>query len=224
VNKADVDVLDFSLTTSQSGNTSLLAATVDLTFQQSASGPQDNDLMIAFCQPRVVRGKPQTIHKTGQKVLDPQLSVGDAVQMSFGNISKSAEWDSTSSWMFQCLSQSRDAAEGHYNSLRLQLQARTHQNASSYYQRPLVAAAALENADISITVTSQVKLRTSMLQPLDRVWRPSLGSTGSQQRVIEIGSSVPATGLKAFDNLEELEEVICQHVQRENEQNVPYRK
>jgi hypothetical protein len=56
------------------------------------------------------------------------------------------------------------------------------------------------------------------------VWRPSLGSTKPQQRVVKIASSVPATGLKAFDTLEELEEVIRLHVERGNEQNVPSRK
>jgi hypothetical protein len=154
VNKADIDVLDFRLTTSQSGDTSLLAATVDLTDQQSAAGPKHNEPMVTFCQPTAIRGVPQVKHKTGQQVLELQVSVGDAVQLSCGNISKGAEWDSTSNWMFQCLSQSRDAAEGHYNSLRLQLQARNRQSASSYCQRPLVAAASLENAKESITITS----------------------------------------------------------------------
>jgi hypothetical protein len=63
-----------------------------------------------------------------------------------------------------------------------------------------------------------------MWQPLDRVWRPSLGNARPTQRVVKIESSVPTTGLKAFDTLEELEEVICRHVQREKEQNVPYRR
>jgi hypothetical protein len=126
--------------------------------------------------------------------------------------------------MFQCLSQSRDAAEGHYNSLRFQLQAKNRQSASSYCQRPLVAAASLENTNHSITIMSQVRLRASMWQPFDRVWRPSLGSTRPQQRIVTIESSVPATGLKAFDTLEELEEVIGQHVKRANEQNIPFRK
>jgi hypothetical protein len=224
VNKADIDVLDFRLTTSQSGDTSLLAATVDLTFQQIATERKDSELTVTFCHPTAIKGVPQVKHKTGQQTLEPQVSVGDAVQVSLGNISKGAEWDSTSSWMFQCLSQSRDAAEGHYNSLRLQLQARNRQSASSYCQRPLVAAASLDNADCSITITSQVRLRTSMWQPFDRVWRPSLGSTKPQQRVVKIASSVPATGLKAFDTLEELEEVIRLHVERGNEQNVPSRK
>jgi hypothetical protein len=167
---------------------------------------------------------PQVKHKTGQQVLEPQVSVGDAVQVSLGNISKGAEWDSTSSWMFQCVSQSRDVAKGHYNSLRLQVHARNRQSASSYCQRPLVATASLENVNHSMTITSHVRLRTSMWQPLDRVWRPSQGSTKPKQRVLNIVSSVPAIGLKAFDTLEELEEAICQHVKRTNEQNVPSRK
>jgi hypothetical protein len=224
VNKTVVDLLDFRLTTSQSGDTSLLSATVDLTFQQSAAGPKDKDLMVTYCQPTAIRGMPQVKHKTGQQVLEPQVSVGDAVQVSLGNISKGAEWDSTSSWMFQCVSQSRDVAKGHYNSLRLQVHARNRQSASSYCQRPLVATASLENVNHSMTITSHVRLRTSMWQPLDRVWRPSQGSTKPKQRVLNIVSSVPAIGLKAFDTLEELEEAICQHVKRTNEQNVPSRK
>lgn len=224
VDGTDLTVLEFRLTTSRSGEASLLAVTVDLAFQQDMTKLESDAPKVTFCQPVAIKGVPQTKHKTGQQSLEPQVSVGDAVQVSLGGISKSVEWDSSTGWMFQCMSQSHCLSQGHYDSFRLQLHARNRQSISSYCQRPLIAAASLVNIEETLIVTSQTKLRTSLWLPLDRIWRPSYGTGRPQRRVIKIGSSMATARSSAFGTFEEFEAVIPQHVQRENEQNLPFRE
>lgn len=240
----DAAVLVLRLTTSNTGRDDVkLRAAVKLRFKkeevvEDQTGPvlgnsivtntaSTNALKLTSCQPAAVKGLPQGKRRSVQSNIEPAVSAGGIVDIGIGSYTRGYEEESSTSWLFNTFCQSESEPSGYYNSVLLQLDAADRRSLQSFAQRPVTAAAVLENVGNLVVAQSEVKLRTSAWLSRFRVWGKNKISVGrdtkdkqATYRRIVLGGHVTEP-IESFDKLESL---IRTYVEIANEKSLPLGK